>query len=134
MNEEKAKECILFMLCRSGIYPFPYESPILIFFEKLMKKDKLDLNIPCCGNELFQYLNPIIEEMECCKDIRKRILDSWDMVYTPLRDYDSKILNKDEVSILEGILSDMIKESRKIYENSPDSYICEDSSNSIILN
>lgn len=147
MNDQKVKECILFMLCRAGIYPFHYESPLLIFFEKLMKKDKLDLNIPCCGNELFEYIDPIIKEMECTNaefytpdneiiyiplrdgDIRKHILNNNDIVYTPLRDYDSKILSKDEVSILEGILSDMIKESRRIYENSPDPYICVDSYN-----
>ena len=139
MNKEKVKECILFMLCRAGIYPFNYENPLLIFFEKLMKKDKLDLNIPCCGNELFEYIDPIIEEMECTNakfyasddeivdiplidgDIRKHLLNNTDIVYTPLRDYDSQILSKDEVSVLEGILSDMIKESRKMYEYSQNS-------------
>jgi len=130
MNDQKVKECIVFFVCRAGMYPFNYNNvldPLIIFFEKLMKQNKLKLDIPSCGNDLIECLETITSDMN-------ESLVRINIFQFARRDYDSKILSKDEVSILEGILSDMIKESRKIYENSPDSYICEDSSNSIILN
>ena len=126
MNKEKVKECILFIMCRAGVYPFKYKKPLIVFFEKLMKQNKLKLNMPSCGNDLIEYLEIIISDMKS--------LEYSDVFYCPIRDYDSKILSKDEISILEEILSDMIKESRKIYENSQDSCIGEDNSNPIILN
>lgn len=130
MNDQKVKECIVFFVCRAGMYPFNYNNvsdPLIIFFEKLMKQNKLKLDIPSCGNDLIEYLETITSDMN-------ESLVRINIFQFARRDYNSKILSKDEVSILEGILSDMIKESRRIYENSPDSYICEDSSNSIILN
>ena len=130
MNDKKVKECIIFFVCRAGMYPFNYNNvsdPFIIFFEKLMKQNNLKLDIPSCGNDLIEYLENIISDMD-------ESLVRINIFQFARRDYDSKILSKDEVSILEGILSDMIKESRRMYENSPDSYICEDSSNSIILN
>lgn len=119
MNDEKVKECILFVMCRVGLYPFNYQNPLVVLFEKLMKQNKLKLDIPSCGNDLIEYLEIIISDMESLK--------YCDGFYCPIRDYDSKILSKDEVLILEGILSDMIKESRKIYENSQDSSYYVDS-------
>lgn len=130
MNDQKVKECIVFFVCRAGMYPFNYNNvsdPLIIFFEKLMKQNKLKLDIPSCGNDLIEYLETITSDMN-------ESLVRINIFQFARRDYNSKILSKDEVSILEGILSDMIKESRRIYENSPDSYICKDSSNSIILN
>lgn len=125
MNDPKVKECIMFFVCRAGMYPFNYNNvsdPLIIFFEKLMKQNKLKLDIPSCGNDLIECLETIISDMN-------ESLVRINIFQFARRDYDSKILNKDEVSILEGILSDMIKESRRIYENSPDPYICVDSYN-----
>ena len=130
MNDQKVKECIVFFVCRAGMYPFNYNNvsdPLIIFFEKLMKQNKLKLDIPSCGNDLIEYLETITSDMN-------ESLVRINIFQFARRDYNSKILSKNEVSILERILSDMIKESRRIYENSPDSYICKDSSNSIILN
>lgn len=110
MNDKKVKECILFFVCRAGMYPFVYENCISVFLEKLMKKDKLNLNISLKGNDLIEYTQSVTGEMI-----------TLDSLFTPKRDYDSKILSKDEVLVLEEILYDMIKESRKIYENSQDS-------------
>ena len=59
MNDQKVKECIVFFVCRAGMYPFNYNNvsdPLIIFFEKLMKQNKLKLDIPSCGNDLIEYL------------------------------------------------------------------------------
>lgn len=127
MNDKKVKECIAFFVCRAGIYPFKYNQPLVVFFEKLMKQNKLKLDIPSCGNELIKYLDTIIHNMD-------EQLYCIDIFQLPRRDYDSKILSKDEVIVLEKILSDIIKDSRKIYESSQDSCEHENTDKPITIN
>lgn len=119
MINRKVEECILFVMCRAGMYPFQYKNPLMVFFEKLMKQNKLKLDIPSCGNDLIEYLKDIINDMKSLK--------YHEGFYCPIRDYDHNILTYNDYLVLERILYNMIKESRKIYENSQDSCYYVDS-------